>query len=136
MSSSLAARGIPILPFFGVDLSAALGKLIVFNAGVPAVNASTNVPAIGIVLDGNIATKESSIGILAGNLPPVRALISAAAAPLTQGATLQQAADGTLTNDAGPGNVRVVVGVLSDPNGAQPGDLAEVTFFSGPDYRT
>jgi hypothetical protein len=29
----------------------------------------------------------------------------------------------------------VVVGVLTDPNGAVAGDYAEVTFFSGPDIR-
>lgn len=130
MSTSLAARGNPILPFTGTDLSAALGKLVTFSAGVPALNSSTSVPAVGIVLDGNTATKESSIGFLGGSLPPVRALISGSSAALSVGDTLQQASDGTLTKDAGSGNARVVVGVLTDPNGAQPGDFAEVTFFT------
>ena len=130
MSSTLAARGVPILAITGVDLSAALGKLVTFTAGVPAVSASATVPAVGIVLDGNTATKNSSIGFLGANLPPVRALISAASAALSQGDSLMQAADGTLTKDTGAG-ARVVVGILSDPNGAQPGDLAECTLTMG-----
>lgn len=129
--SSLAARGNPILPVTGVDLSAALGKLVTMTAGVPAVSASATVPAVGVVLEGNVAAKNSSIGFLGGNLPPVRALISAASADLATGDTLQQAADGTLTKDLGAGNARVVCAVLTDLNGAKAGDLAEVTFFPG-----
>ena len=128
--SSLAARGVPILPFTGVDLSAALGKLVTFSAGVPAVSASATVPAMGIVLDGNTSTKVSSIGLLGANLPPVRALISSTSAVLYTGDAVQQYSDGTLTKDAGTGG-RVVVGVVTDSNGAQPGDLAEVTLFPG-----
>lgn len=130
MSTSLAARGNSVLPSFGVDLSAALGKLLTFTSGTPAVNTSTTVPAVAVVLDGNVAAKESSIGFLGGSLPPVRALISSSSTTLYQGDTLQQAADGTLTKDLGTGNARVVVAVLTDPNGAQPGDLAEVSFFT------
>jgi len=126
--SSLAARGNPIIPFTGADLSAALGKLVVFTAGVPAVSASATVPATGVVLDGNVAAKQSSIGMLGGNLPPVRALISASSAQLYPGDKLQQAADGTLTKDLGAGNARVTVATLTDENGAVAGDLAEVSF--------
>ena len=129
MGSSLAARGNPILPFYGVDLSAATGLLATFAAGVPAVSQSATVPAVGIILDGNVAAKESSIGILGGNLPPVRAKISATSAALSPGDVLEQAADGTLTKDTGAG-ARVVLAVLTDPNGAVAGDLAEVTFFT------
>jgi hypothetical protein len=131
----MAARGNPILAITGTDLSALLGKLITFSAGVPAASASATVPATAIVLDGNTATKNSSVGFLAGNLPPVRALISPTATALKQGDTLQQSTDGTLTNDAGSG-ARVVVGVLTDPNGAVAGDLAEVAFFAGPQIRS
>lgn len=123
----------PILRFTGVDLSAALGKLVTFNAGVPAVNASATVPAAGIVLDGNPAAKESSIGLLGGNLPPVRALISGA--QLYPGDLVQQAADGSVSKDLGTGNARCTCGFLSDPNGAVAGDFAEVTFFT-PQIRT
>jgi hypothetical protein len=128
--STLAARQSPILPSTGVDFSAALGKLVTFAAGVPAVNASATVPAVGLVIEGNDATHQSSLAFLGGNLPPMRALISSASAQLYQGDTVQQAADGTLTKDVGTGTGRVVVGVLTDPNGAVAGDLAEVTFFT------
>ena len=133
--SVLAARQTPILPITGTDLSALLGKLITFSAGVPAVSASATVPAVAIVLDGNIATKNSSVGFLAANLPPVRAKISATATAISLGDTLQQSTDGTLTNDAGTG-ARVVVGVCTDPNGAVAGDLCEVAFFAGGDIRS
>jgi hypothetical protein len=127
--STLAARGESILPFTGTDLSAALGKLVTFSGGTPAVNASATVPAVGLVIEGNDATHQSSIAFLGGNLPPFRGLISGSSAALNQGDTVMQAADGTLTRDTGSGS-RVVVGVLTDPNGAQPGDLAEITFFT------
>lgn len=129
--SSLASRQSPIYALTGVDLSAALGKLVTFAAGVPAVNASATVPAIGIVMEGNTALKNSTIGFLGANLPPVRAAISATSVALSPGDSLQQAADGTLTKDLGAGNARVVCGILTDANGAQPGDLAEVTLFPG-----
>lgn len=128
--SSLAARPSAILPSTGVDLSAALGKLVTFTAGVPAVNASTTVPAVGLVIEGNDATHQSSIAFLGGNLPPFHGLISGASAALSQGDTVMQAADGSLTKDVGTGTNRVVVGVLTDPNGGQPGALAEITFFT------
>ena len=129
-SSSLAARGLPIYPFTGVDLSASLGKTITFTAGVPAVSASATVPATGVVLEGNVAAKQSSIGILGANLPPVSVLISSTSAALSPGDGLMQAADGTLTKDTGSG-ARVVCGVLTDPNGAIAGDLAEAVVFPG-----
>jgi len=87
------------------------------------------------VLDGEAAGDVSTVGFLGGNLPPVRALIDAGSAQLYQGDLLMQAASGALTADVGPGTNRVVVGVLTDPDGAVAGDLAEVTFF-GPQIRT
>lgn len=131
MSSSLAARGTPILAVTGVDLSNNPGYLVTLTAGVPAINASATVPAVGIVLDGNLATRNSTLGFLGANLPPVRVKISATSAALNLGDTVQQAADGTVTKDLGAGNARVVVGVVTDPNGAVAGDLAEVSLFPG-----
>lgn len=136
--SSLQAKGNAIYVDNSLDLTAAIGKLVTFAAGVPAVNASATVPAIGIVLDARTRTPivggptyyDNSIGILGGLPGPVRGQISAAATPLNFGDTLIQAADGTLTNDPGPGNARVVVGVMSDKNGAVAGDLAECTLFT------
>jgi len=137
----LQAKGNAIYVDTTTDLSAAIGKLVTFTAGVPAVNASASVPAVGIVLDGrtrtvfNTTRYDNAIGILGGLPGPVRAIISAASAPLSFGDTLMQAADGTLTKDTGAGNIRVVAGVMTDLNGAQPGDECEVTLF-GPQYRT
>ncbi|MCX6952907.1 MAG: hypothetical protein NTV51_12195 [Verrucomicrobia bacterium] len=125
--SSLLVRSNPIIRTTGVDLSAALGKLVTFANGVVSVSASATVPATGIVLEANTAARDSSIGILGGGLPPVRAKISAASAAIKFGDKLQQAADGTLTLDLGAGNARVTVAICTEPNGAVAGDLAEVT---------
>jgi hypothetical protein len=138
MNSNLQARGNAIYPDTTTDLTQAIGKLVTFTAGVPSVNGSTTVPAVGIVLDaanfatggGNSVTHNNAIGIL-GALPgPVRALVSAASVALSLGDTVQQAADGTLTKDLGLGNARVVVGVCTDENGGNPGDLCEFTLFT------
>jgi hypothetical protein len=134
--SVLQAKGNAIYPETVTDLSAAIGKLVVFTAGVPAVSASATVAAIGIVLDarkrvvGAVTTYDNAIGILGGIPGPVRAMISATSAALSFGDALQQAADGTLTKDLGAGHARVTVGILTDLNGAVAGDLAEVTLFT------
>jgi hypothetical protein len=134
--SSLQAKGNAIYSETATDLSAAIGKLVTFSAGAPVVNTSATVPAVGVVLDarkrivGATTVYDNAIGILGGLPGPVRALISISSAPLNFGDTLQQAADGTLTKDLGPTNGRVVAGVCSDLNGAQPGDDCEVTFFT------
>lgn len=130
MSTVLAARDHPIYPSTGVDLSASLGLLVNFTAGVPAVSASATVPAAGIVLEGNVAAKNSSIGLFSSALPPVRAKISAASAALKFGDRVMQAADGTVTKDVGPGTGRVVVGTCAELNGAVAGDLAEIAPLS------
>jgi len=134
--STLQAKGSAIYPETATDLSAAIGKLITFTAGVPAVSASATVPATGIVLDarkrtvGSVTTYDNAIGIL-GALPgPVRAVISAASAAVSFGDKLQQAADGTLTRDLGAGNARVTVAICTDLNGAVAGDFAEVSFIT------
>jgi hypothetical protein len=111
--STLQAKGNAIYRETATDLSTAIGKLVTFSAGAPSVNASATVPAVGIV----------------------RAVISASSAALSFGDTVQQAADGTLTKDLGAGNNRVVVGVVSDMNGAVAGDECEVTLFT-PQIRT
>jgi len=138
--SALQAKGNAIYLDATVDFSAAVGKLVVFSAGVPAVNASATVPAVGVVLDArtrtalNVTTYVNSLGILGGLPGPCRGQISAASAGLSFGDRLMQAADGTLTKEV-TGSPRVVVGILSDQNGANPGDLAEVTYFT-PQYLT
>lgn len=141
--SALQAKGNAIYAETVTDLSTAIGKLVTFAAGVPAVNTSTTVPAVGVVLDarkrqaitGGATYYDNALGLLGGLPGPVRAIINANSAPLNFGDTLQQANDGTLTKDLGNGNNRVVVAVMSDLNGANPGDECEVTFFT-PQIRT
>lgn len=129
-SSSLSARGNAIFPFTGVDFSAALGKAVKFAAGVPAVNDSATVPAIGIVLEGNVAAGISSIGILGGLPEPVLVKIAGDSAALKFGDGIQQKNDGTWTKDVGAGTGRAVGGVIADLNGAVAGDLVAATVFA------
>lgn len=128
--SKFFSMGDSIIPSLGVDFSAALGKAVKSVAGVPAVNDSVTVPAVAIVLEGNIATRQSSLGLLGGLDAPVLVQISAAANPLKQYDTIQQAADGTFTNDAGAGTARVVCGVIAAPQGAVAGDLVPALLFT------
>ena len=141
MSSSLYAKGNPVYLNTTTDLSASIGMLVTFAAGVPSVNASATVPAIGIVLDARtrtpasgVTTYDNAIGILGLMPAPVRAKLSATSAALAFGDTVMQAADGTVTKNV-TGNPRVVVGVCTDLNGAQPGDLFECCTYD-PDYVT
>jgi len=142
MSTSLAAKGNAIYRDTTTDLTAAIGKLVTFSAGVPAVNTSATVPAVGLVLDARKKTSlngttiyyDNQIAIL-GRTPPVRALLSSSSAAIYFGDSVQQATDGTVTKDLGGGNNRVVIGICTDENGAQPGDLFEICTFDG-DYRT
>ena len=139
--SALQARGNAVYQETATDLSAAIGKLVTFAAGVPSVSASATVPAVGIVLDArtrtvaSVTTYQNSIGIL-GLMPgPVRAKISATATAISFGDMLQQSTDGTLTNNAGSG-ARLIVGVCTDKNGAVAGDLCEVCLFEPNAYGT
>ena len=140
MNSSLYAKGNPIYVDTTTDLSAAIGKMVTFAAGVPAVSASATVPAVGIVLDartrttGAVTTYDNSIGIMASLPAPVRVLLSANSAALAFGDQLMQAADGTVTKNV-TGQNRVIVGVCTDKNGAQPGDLFEAVICD-PSYAT
>ena len=141
MSSSLQSKGNAIYRDTSTDLSAAVGKLITFSGGVPSVNTSTTVPASALVLDARKKTSLSGTTLydnqmaILGRTGPVRALLSSGSAALNFGDSVMQAADGTVTKDAGPGTQRVVVGICTDENGAQPGDLFEICTFDG-DYRT
>lgn len=138
--SALQAKGNAIYLDTTTDFSSAVGKLLIFTGGAPAVSASATVPAVGVVLDArtrtvvNVTTYMNSLGILGGLPGPCRGQISATSAALSFGDRVMQAADGTLTKEV-TGSARVVVGVLTDQNGANPGDLAEITFFT-PQYLT
>lgn len=140
MSSSLYAKGNPIYVDTTTDLSAAIGKLVTFTAGIPAVSASAIIPATGLVLDartkttGSVTTYMNSIAILFSIPAPVRILLSASSAPLSFGDQVMQAADGTVTKVV-TGSARCVVGACTDENGAQPGDLFEAVICD-PGYMT
>jgi hypothetical protein len=128
--SSLYARGNAILPYSGVDFSAAQGKAVKFVNGVPAVHDSATVPATGIILEGNVAAGVSSIGILGGLPAPVLIKIAADSAALKFGDTVMQKNDGTWTKDVGAGTGRAVGGTITDLKGAVAGDLVEAQTFA------
>ena len=66
--------------------------------------ASASVPSTGVVLEGNAAAVNSSIGILGALAGPVRLKTSGV---IVAGARVQQASDGTIVTDAGTGIVGV-----------------------------
>jgi hypothetical protein len=113
----------------------ALGKLVTFSGGVPSINASTTVPAVAVVLDARtrtavgVTTYMNSLGILGGMPGPMRGLIDSGSVPLFFGDRVMQAASGALTKEV-TGSPRVVVGIVTDENGANPGDLTEITFIT------
>lgn len=100
-----------------VDFRNKEGYLVKANAGAPALNDSKTVPAFGVVLEGADDGAPSSIGIL-GAMPPVRLKAGGAIAKY---ANVEQAVDGTVVTDEGPGTARVVVGVALEAAAA--GDL-------------
>ena len=118
----------PDATFTGVDFSASRGLLVASDAnGNLTVNTSTTVPAIGIIMDGSIATKPSAIGILGGLPGPVWVKLSGTVKPFQR---VQQAADGGVVADAGPGNARVVVGTLGATGGVD-GDIVPAILTEG-----
>jgi len=135
MDSTLQAKGNSVYQDTTTNLSANIGYLVTFSGGVPAVNTSTTVPASGLVLDARTRTPlsggttyyDNSIGIV-GALPgPCRAILNANSAVCNFGDPLMQAADGTVTKEV-TGSARVFIGICTDKNGANPGDLFEVSF--------
>ena len=114
MESALIA-GSAVIRETATDLSAAIGKTVTFSAGVPSVSASATVPVTGIVLDarkrvvGSTTYNDNSI-LLLGSGEVVLGKISATATAISAGDELQQAADGTFTNDAGSG-ARLILAV-------------------------
>jgi hypothetical protein len=136
--SALQAKGNAVYVDTTTNLSAAIGKLVTFTAGVPAVNASLTVPAMGVVLDARVRTVSTGAtyydnAILCTAVPPgpVRVLLNANSVALSFGDSLMQASDGTVTKDVGPGTARCVVGFCTDENGAQPGDFFEACLTAG-----
>ena len=132
--SSLQARGNavyqypPDSTFTGVDFSASRGLLVAADgSGNLTVNTSTTVPAVGIIMDGAVATKPSAIGILGGLPGPVYVKLSGTVKPFQR---IQQAADGGVVVDVGPGTGRVVVGTLGSLGGVA-GDVVPAILTEG-----
>jgi hypothetical protein len=118
--SALATRQSAIIPITGVDLSAATGLLLKEDSGSLAVNDSATAAARAVCLDGNVAAKDSTVGIL-GCLSQTFRLKAGGA--ITKFNLVQQKSDGTVEVDAGTGS-RVIVGVALED--AASGDLFEV----------
>ena len=125
MGSPLLARENNIALVTGVDYSNKEGYLVKASSGTDALNDSKTVPAFGVILDGETAAKNSSVGILGGLSGSVRLK---AGGTINQFDRLEQKNDGTDVADEGPGTARVVVGVALEA--AVSGDLFEATTFA------
>ena len=123
--SSLQARGNAIYQNTGLDLSASRGLLLAVSAGVLAVDTSATVPATAVVLDGAVAAKVSSVGILGGLPGPVLVKLSGTVAAFSR---IQQHTDGGVIADAGTG-ARVIVGCLGEVGGVA-GDYVTAVLFT------
>ena len=104
----------------GVDYSGKEGYLVKAAAGVDALNDSKTVPAFGVILNGEVAAKNSSVGILGALGGSVRLKAGGA---IKQFDRLEQKNDGTVVTDEAAGTARVVVGVALEDAAA--GDLFE-----------
>jgi hypothetical protein len=108
------------------DYSAKLGYTVTDDGTTATVSASATVPATGVIMEGGKdANSMVQIGIL-GNLEGT--CLMKATGIIAAGARVQQAADGSILTDAGPGNARVVIGVALEA--AVAGDLIEVAPFT------
>ncbi len=88
------------------DHSALKGYLVTNSSGSAAVNTSTTVQALGVILDGEAVGGRDAIAILGGNHGTVKLKAGGTVAAF---ALVQQKNDGTVITDAGTG-ARVVVG--------------------------
>lgn len=122
--SALTTRANGIVAVTGVDLSTKTGYLVKESSGTVAVNDSASAVALGVVLSGEVAAKDSAIGVLGAVAGTVKIKTSGA---ITKFNRVQQAADGTVVADAGTGS-RVIVGVALES--AASGDLIEVATFA------
>lgn len=118
--SASTTRTNAIISHTGVNFSGKEGYLLKENSGALAVNDSTSAAARAVVINGEVAANDSTVGILGALSGTVRLKLSGT---VTKYALLQQASDGTVVTDAGTGS-RVLVGVALE--GGVSGDLIEV----------
>lgn len=124
MGSALLTKETAIIPHTGVDFTDKEGYLVKENAGALALNDSATAAALGVVLEGNAAAKQSSVGVLGGFSGTCRVKLGGA---VTKYNRLQQKSDGTLEVDAGSG-ARAIVGIALETGVAN--DLIEAVLFS------
>lgn len=105
--SALSVRENAIIQHTGVDFSAAEGLLLKENGAALAVNDSATVPACAVCMEGNVAARDSSAGILGALKGTVRYKLTGA---VNKYGRLEQVDDGTVQADSGSG-ARVIVGV-------------------------
>lgn len=122
--SAITTRSNGIVAVTGVDLSTKTGYLVKESSGSVAVNDSASAEALGVVLSGEVAADDSSIGILGAISGTVKIKTSGA---ITKFNRVQQAADGTIVTDAGSGS-RVIIGIALETGAS--GDLIEVATFA------
>ncbi len=106
------------------DHSALKGYLVANSGGNAAVNTSTTVAALGVILDGETTTGKDAIALLGGNHGTVKLK---AGGTITAFARLQQKNDGTVIVDAATG-LRVVVGLALEA--AVIGEIFEAMIFN------
>lgn len=122
--SALTTRSNAIFSHTGVNFSGKEGYLLKENSGALAINDSATAAARAVVLNGEVAANDSSVGILGAIGGTVKLKLSGS---VTKYNLVQQVNDGTVTVDAGTGN-RVLVGVALETGVS--GDLIEVATFA------
>lgn len=126
MNNTLFARGTAVLGLNpAADYSANEGYGVTRASDIVTLNASATVPTYGIILEPGVdADSTVSIGVLGGNLGPVRVKLGG---NVTAGARLQQHTDGRFVADATTG-ARSLVGWANESGVAD--DLIEAVMHA------
>lgn len=129
MSNALKRRVVATLMLTPAANYAGKEGYMVTHDGVTAtISTSATVPATAVILEGGKdANSKITVGILGALEGSVDMKTSGV---IAGGARVQQAADGTIVTDAGPGNARVVIGVSMEAAACASGDLIEVAPLS------
>lgn len=126
MNDSLFARGTAVLSLDpAADYSTNEGYGVTRASDTVTVNASATVPTYGVILEPGVdAISKVSIGVLGGNIGPVRVKLGGA---VTAGGRLQQHTDGRFVVDAAAG-ARSLVGWANETGVAN--DLIEAVLHA------
>lgn len=128
MANALKTRESAIYPLKpAADYSAKKGYTVTDDGVTATLSASAAVPATGVILEGGKdANSLITVGVLGGFEGTCLLKTSGVINP---GKRVQQAADGTILEDAGPGTGRVVIGKNLEPAANAIGDMIEVATF-------